>query len=166
MDQIAPNWKESFFQSEKSLFDILKVNIHKQSNFILEHISVSEETNNIVTYVLQNKEKQFQDYEHQTGYHIWIEGEIRANGFDPMNIITLKDRQLHQNFLKVLLGDQEYLIQKPVIAISDQDFTKITQLLFITNKQPIQTKDSLIIDGFGKIKGNYKKSENTFYLSI
>jgi hypothetical protein len=156
LDEMFPKWKESFFHSEKSLFEIFKQYV-KAKKLEIDDVAISEETEEIVHLITKNKEKEIDNFLEQTGFHFTIEGRIAAKSIDPMNITFLENKLLHKRFIKVMMNNEEFLIQQPVISYFKDNFRDITKLHLILNHQPIIKADSIIIDGIGEIKGDYRE---------
>ncbi|WHY79871.1 hypothetical protein QNH20_12295 [Neobacillus sp. WH10] len=164
LDDLSPHWKESFWDKEETLYDILK---QFSDEFIkISDVEISSDTEKAIELAIQNRKNAFDNFEQQKGIHLFIEGEIIAKSFDPMNIVLLEDRFLHKNFIKVRIGNDDYLVQQPVIAYCKDGLQKITKLQLILKHNPIEEVDSLIIDGIGLIKGRYVKQENVLHLYL
>ena len=72
-------------------------------------VKISPETEEVVNFALEKRIKAFEEFNEQAGIHLYIEGEITAESFDPMNIIPLEDRLLHKSFIKVRMNNEDYL---------------------------------------------------------
>ncbi|MFJ8068308.1 hypothetical protein ACIQZD_05035 [Peribacillus sp. NPDC096447] len=157
---------ESFFDREDTLYDLLK----QQSGDYMEHsmadVKKSPETEEVINFAMEKRMKAFEEFNKQAGIHLYIEGKITAVSFDPMNIIPLEDRLLHKSFIKVRMNNEDFLIQKPVIAHVDDGIQNIIKLHLIVENEPSENIDSLTIDGIGEIKGRYKKQENILHVLI
>ena len=129
-------------------------------------VKISSETVEVVNLAIEKKWKAFEEFNKQEGIHVYIEGEITAVSFDPMNIIPLEDRLLHMSFIKVRMNNEDFLIQQPVITHVDDGIHYINKLHLIVDYIPIENIDSLIIDGVGVIKGRYKKQGNMLHVLI
>ncbi|MFJ6268261.1 hypothetical protein ACIQGW_25275 [Lysinibacillus xylanilyticus] len=164
LDEFSPGWKESFWGKEETLYDIFKQlsdDVIKISN-----IEISPETEEVINFAIQNRKNTFENFEQQKGIHLFIEGEITAKSFDPMNIVSFENRLLHKNFIKVEINNEDYLIQQPVIAYCKDGLQNMIKLHLIFKIHPIENVDSLKIDGIGVIKGRYEKQENVFHLYV
>ncbi|RHW43352.1 hypothetical protein D1B31_01400 [Neobacillus notoginsengisoli] len=166
LDEFSPDWKESFFETNDTLFDLIKQ--LDVGPIPLDHIEeeISTETVEAVNSVIQLRKKEFKAFECQTGTHIFIEGEITALFFDPINILSFGGKFLHKNFVKVRINNNEYLVQQPTIAYCKDGLKHINKLHLYLKDNPIENTDSLMIPNVGKIDGRYTKRENTFYLTV
>lgn len=166
LDVIAPDWKKNFLDSDKSLYDILKQHVVESIDLTDDIITISQETVDIVDYVIKNKQKPIDEFEKQDGIHLLIEGPIVVTSFDPMNISYTEEKQLHQTFIGVRLNNKEYIIQQPVITYPKDGFKHVTKMHLIVKKEPIETHESLIIEGIGEIKGMVKKDGKEILLVL
>lgn len=165
LEDISPNWQESYFNTEDSLFEFFKQQFSALKKIEINDLAISKETEAIVEFVINNKEKEFKKFSAKPGFHLYIDGHISIKSFDPMNIISLENQFLHKNYLKVGIGNCEYLIQQPVIAYSIEHFRNISRLHLILDKKPVVNSDSLSIDGVGEIIGHYNEQEGVLYVS-
>ncbi|PEJ24039.1 hypothetical protein CN689_27620 [Peribacillus butanolivorans] len=164
LDEFSPGWKESFWGKEETLYDIFK---QLSDDFIkISNVEISPETEEVINFAIQNKKNTFENFEQQKGIHLFIEGEITAKSFDPMNIVPFENRLLHKNFIKVRINNEDYLVQQPVIAYCKGGLQNIIKLHLILKNNPIENVDSLTIDGIGEIKGRYEKQENVLHLYV
>jgi len=132
----------------------------------ISNIEISPETEEVINFAIQNRKNTFENFEQQKGIHLFIEGEITAKSFDPMNIVSFENRLLHKNFIKVGINNEDYFIQQPVIAYSKDGLQNMIKLHLILKNNPIENADSLKIDGIGVIKGRYEKQENVLHLYV
>ncbi|OJD71026.1 hypothetical protein [Bacillus sp. NH11B] len=164
LDEFSPGWKESFWGKEETLYDIFK---QLSDDFIkISNIEISPETEEVINFAIQNRKNTFGNFEQQKGIHLFIEGEITAKSFDPMNIVPFENSLLHKNFIKVRINNEDYLVQQPVIAYCKGGLQNIIKLHLILKNNPIENVDSLTIDGIGEIKGRYEKQENVLHLYV
>ncbi|MDP1418243.1 hypothetical protein Q8G35_07450 [Peribacillus simplex] len=166
LEELSPGWMESFFEIEDTLYDLLKQQSGDYMEYSIADVKISPETEEVVNFAKEKRTKAFEEFNKQAGIHLYIEGEITAKSFDPMNIILLEDRLLHKSFIKVRMNNEDFLIQQPVIAHVDNGIQNINKLHLILEKRPIENMDSLTIDGVGEIKGRYKKQENMLHVLI
>jgi hypothetical protein len=166
VDEISPNWQEDFFETDQTLFDFFKERFGEPTGSIIDEIPISDETEKILNYVIDSRKRPFLEFEKQTGIHLYIEGALTLKAFDPMNITSLDDKLLHHNFLKIAINNQEFLFQQPVIAYLNGGLSKISKLHLILSNPPIETKESLILDRIGEIKGSYQKQGHNWLLFV
>ena len=160
LDDFVPDWKESFWEKEETLYDLLK-QVYDEVEPIND-IEIYPETGKIIEHALKNRQNSIRNFEQQEGIHLFIQGKITAKSFDPMNIVLYEDKFLHKNFIKIEINNQEYLIEQPVIAYCKGGLQNINKLHLIVRKSPIENIDSLIIDGVGLIKGRYEKMKTIY----
>lgn len=166
LEELSPGWMESFFDIEDTLYDLLKQQSGDYMENSIADVKISSETEEVVNFAMEKRFKAFEEFNEQAGIHLYIEGEITAKSFDPMNIIPLEDRLLHKSFIKVRMNNQDFLIQQPVIAHVDNGIQNINKLHLILENAPIENIDSITINDVGEIKGRYKKQENILHLLI
>ncbi|MFT4415818.1 hypothetical protein ACLM5H_18320 [Fredinandcohnia humi] len=166
LDELSPDWRESFLGTEETLYDLFKQHLDDYIVNPIEQIEISPETEEVINFALENRKKEFEKFEEQKGIHLFIDGEIIAKSFDPMNIISLGDRLLHKNFLKVGINNKDYLFQQPVIVDCKGSFQNIDKLHLIVKDRPIENIDSLTVEGVGEIKGRYVKQEDRYHLFV
>ncbi|MDM5293349.1 hypothetical protein QUF81_09165 [Peribacillus simplex] len=155
-----------FFGIEETLYDLVKKHSGDDIKYPIADVRISSETEKAVNFALEKRKNEFEEFYQKAGIHLYIEGEITAKTYDPMNIIPLEDRLLHKSFLEVRINNEDYHIQQPVIAYFGNGIQSINRLHLILENKPIENIDSLTIDGVGEIKGRYKKQENTLHLLI
>ncbi|AZU60991.1 hypothetical protein [Neobacillus mesonae] len=166
LDKISPDWKYEFFESELSLYDFFKQQYAELSEFNLEDIEISKETQDIVNFIKQNKVNEFETFLQKPGFHLLIEGKIAVKTFDPMNITILGEKVLHKSYVKVRISDSEYFIRQPVMACFSDHFLNLNKLHLILDINPVMKFDSLSIHGIGVIEGEYMKRGNYHHLLI
>ncbi|MGG0589817.1 hypothetical protein ABEY80_08270 [Priestia megaterium] len=166
LDELSPGWKESFFDTNATLFDLIKrLNIAPPKQAI-EDIQISPETEAAVNFAVESRKKELDEFEAQIGIHLFIEGEIIALSFDPMNIVPFENMLLHKNYIKVRINNQEYLVQQPSLTYCADGLKNINKLLIVLKDKPLETDDSLLITGIGEIMGQYTIKEDTINLVI
>lgn len=166
LDELSPGWKEQFFETEVTLYDLVKMLVDDKLHTSIEDTDISKETEDVIKLTLEERTKQFEKFNEQDDIELHIVGQILATAFDPMNIIPLEDRLLHKNFIKIRMNDQEYLLQQPVIGYWNGRIQNIHTLHLTLKTKPIEQNDSLIIAGVGEIKGKYLKQGNRYQLFI
>ncbi|MFJ7928855.1 hypothetical protein [Peribacillus sp. NPDC096448] len=166
LEELSPGWMESFFDKGDTLYDLLKQQSCDYMEYSMADVEISPETEEVINFAKEKRIKAFEEFNKKAGIHLYIEGEITAVSFDPMNIIPLEDRLLHKSFIKVRMNNQDFLIQQQVIAHVDDGIRKINKIHLILENEPIENIDSLTINGVGEIKGRYKKQENILHVLI
>lgn len=165
LDEILPEWKKSFFNSDKSLYAFLKQNINVDLSFNNE-IIISKETKQILHFVQNERDKDFKQFYKKKGYHLYIVGNIKLNSFNPMNVKLNKNKALHKSFLSVRIHNKTYMINQPVLASFEEDFKNMKQVHIIMNEKPIETNNGLNVVGIGDIEGEYEEVENSIFLYL
>jgi len=150
LDELTPDWKESFFESNLTLYDLLKKYIDLPISQINE-VSISNDTKTIVELVKHRKEAEFKEFEAKKGYHLVLEGNMKSTLIDPMNIVKSGNKLLHKNFLKVKVGENEYLFQQPVVAYTNENSRVISKLHVILEEKPVEKDDFLMLKDLGEI---------------
>ncbi|PGL69345.1 hypothetical protein [Bacillus sp. AFS055030] len=164
LDEFSPSWKESFWNKEETLYDLLKQ--FSDGTVKVSEVEITPETDAVINFAMQSRKKRFENFEQQKGIHLFIEGEITAKSFDPMNIVPFEDRLLHKNVIQVRINNEDYLIQQPVITYWKGGIQNIVRLHMILKNIPIAKIDAITVDGIGVIKGRFRKKENAIYLYV
>ncbi|MFN7252399.1 MAG: hypothetical protein ACK4M9_16710 [Anaerobacillus sp.] len=161
LDEFSPGWKEHFLGNEETLYDLLK---QLSKGFVkIDDVEISPETEEVISAAKNNRRKAFESFEQQKGIHLFIEGEITAKSFDPMNIVPFEERLLHKNFIMVSMNKEDYLLQQPVITYGG--LQNINKLHLLLKNTPIENGEYLTIEGVGIIKGRrFEKQKNTLVL--
>lgn len=116
-----------------------------------------KKTEEIFKKVLEERNRPFEQFMNTKGTHLYIDGKIMVTSFDPMNIVSLDDKRLHQNFIGVSINNEKYSLQQPVVTYSKDDFKSIDKLHLILMEEPIVNQGSLVIAGMGVLSGITKK---------
>ncbi|PEC82304.1 peptide ABC transporter permease [Bacillus cereus] len=165
LDEVLPEWKKSFFNSDKSLYAFLKQNIY----FVLSlnnEITVSEKTMQILHFVQNERDKDFNHFYEEKGYHLYIIGNIKLNSFNPMNVILNGNKALHKTFLSVSIHNKTYMINQPVLASFEEDFKNMTKVHIIINEKPKETDNGWNVLGVGDIEAEYEEVEGSIFLYL
>ncbi|QQZ09706.1 hypothetical protein [Heyndrickxia vini] len=157
LDQLTDSWKEAFTRSKKTLYEIFKEHIDILPSHPIK-ISPDDEAMSIFNYVKGEKEKVFESFINNKGFHLLIEGNMTVTSFDPMNIVSLNNHLLHQNFIKLIISGKDYYFTQPVLARFTEKIQTINQLHLIFEKKPTIFSNHIEIDGIGKIEGIYDES--------
>lgn len=166
LDELSPNWKESFLGTNETLYELIKrLNIASRKQ-ATEEVQISLKTEAAVNFAVESRKKELDEFEVQVGTQLFIEGEIIALSFDPMNIVPFEGRLLHKNYIKVRINNQEYLIQQPSLTYCVDGLKNIKKLLIVLKNKPLETGDSLLITGIGEIKGQYTIQGDTINLVV
>lgn len=166
MDEFAPNWKESFFETDSTLFDLIKKLNIEPATHPIENVEISPETVESVNYDIELRKKEFEKFEGQKGTQLFIKGKITAFNFDPMNIVPFEGKLFHKTYIKIRINNNEYFIQQPTIAYGEDGLININKLHLFLKDNPIENVNSLSVPGVGEINGRYTKKKNTYYLFV
>ncbi|MFC5735350.1 hypothetical protein [Cytobacillus gottheilii] len=154
-------WKDKFFTGNSTLYDILKQEVKHEFKEI-DHINISSETLAIIENVNRDRLDMFTQFEHKEGYHLYLFGDMERETFDPMNTVVGKQRELHQNFINVLLNGTEYLIKQPVIAYYNS-LNKLNKLHIVLPDKPVNRNGKVTIIGIGDIRGKLSEEDGSYY---
>ncbi|PEP50895.1 peptide ABC transporter permease [Bacillus wiedmannii] len=165
LDEIHPEWRTNFFNSDKSLYSFLKQNINVDLSFNNE-IAISKETKQILHFVQNERDKDFKQFYKEKGYHLYIVGDIKLNSFNPMNVKLNKNKALHKTFLSVSIHNKTYMINQPVLASFEEDFKNMKQVHIIMNEKPIEANNGWNVVGIGDIEGEYEEVGNSIFLYL
>ena len=164
IEEINPNWKDLFFETDKLLYDLLKDVVEWEANEI-SNVEISMNTKSIIDYIRKDKQHVFKEFESKEGYHLLITGDIISKGFDPMNIVANETQLLHKNFLSILINDIEYHISQPVITHYKEKYNLISKLHIVLDKEPVYKNGLVSIKGLGEIQGQYFEHEGVHYIN-
>ena len=165
LDEVLPEWKKSFFNSEKSLYAFLKQNINVDLSLNNE-IIISKETKQILHFVQDERDKNFNHFYEEKGYHLYIIGNIKLNSFNPMNVKLNGNKALHKTFLSVGIHNKTYMINQPVLASFEEDFKNMTKVHIIINEKPKETNNGWNVLGVGDIEAEYEEVEGSIFLYL
>ncbi|WP_422124641.1 hypothetical protein DHX103_07425 [Planococcus sp. X10-3] len=161
LDQLLPRWQAEFMHSERDLYHFFKKRHPDYSPVSIAAPDNKADVDGIIKTIEDQKKKAFQSFTEGSGHKMTLTGEMKAAGFDPMNIIILGDRALHQKFLKIRIGAMEHFLQGPVLTVFDKDFMTIKTVEIFTEKPPHQSEEALDIEGIGTIQGNIEFADET-----
>lgn len=164
LDSLLPHWKEGFWEREETLYDQLKEIAGTLESII--DVKISSETEKVIHFVTDKRKNKLKSFEQQEGFHVFIEGKIWGKTIDPMNIVSIENKALHEHFIKVKISDKDYLISQPVIAYYEDRLQNINKLHLILENKPGENSQSIVIDGLGEINGQYEKREDALYLYV
>lgn len=165
LDEVLPEWKKSFFNSDKSLYAFLKQNINVDLSLNNE-ITISKETKQILHFVQDERDKDFNHFYEEKGYHLYIIGNIKLNSFNPMNVKLNGNKALHKTFLSVGIHNKTYMINQPVLASFEEDFKNMTKVHIIMNEKPIETNNGWNVVGIGDIEAEYEEVDGSIFLYL
>jgi len=157
LDRLKSDWKEILFQTDLSLYDLLKRQLpFKTTKYDIsyEEGSLYEAIINKINYLRTNEIIQFLESQ---PYQVSIKGNFKIKGFDPMNIITSGNHQLHKNFLSLETKHGMTFIQQPVVTYFKDSFLSIEKIHFSLPKKPVIGENYVLIDGVGKFEGTVRK---------
>ena len=166
LDELSPNWKESFLGTNETLYELIKRLNSAPQKQATEEVEISPETETAVNFAVESRKKELDEFEVQIGTQLFIEGEIIALSFDPMNIVPFEGGLLHKNYIKVRVNNQECLIQQPSLTYGGDGLKNINKLVIVLKNKPLETGDSLLITGIGEIKGQYTIQGDTINLVV
>ncbi|WP_440897016.1 hypothetical protein ACS127_03170 [Amphibacillus sp. Q70] len=153
LDKVSKDWQLSFTESSLSLYHFFQKHFSNHQLVPVKLPDNQQEVNTIVDKARELKMSVFEQFNQRQDSKIIITGLIKIIGFDPMNITVIDGKALHHHFVKLKIGNNDYLIQKPVHTTFSDDFMQIETLQFYADAPPEQVGDQLFIDGMGWIKG-------------
>lgn len=162
LDELYPDWKESFFEADKLLYDFLK-DIVEWETGETGSVKISEETKTIINTIRENKQETFRQFENMVGCHIFITGDIVFKGFDPMNIVAAENQLFHKNFISVLISGKEYHINQPVVTHYRKKYNNINKLHLVLDEEPVYNNGIICIGGLGEIEGQLIEDKGVYY---
>lgn len=153
LDKVSKDWQLSFTASSLSLYHFFKKYYSNHQLVPVKLPDNQQEVNAIVGKARELKMNVFEQFNQHQGSKIILTGLIKITGFDPMNITLIDGKAVHHHFVKFKIGNDDYLIRKPVRTTFSEDFMQVETLQFYSDTLPEQTGDHLFIDGIGRIKG-------------
>lgn len=165
LDEISTNWKNSFFHSDYLLYDFLKGKVNWEFRPIAT-VEISDETLSIMEEIRKNKAEAFRQFEVQKGYHLFITGEFKRKYFDPMNVIVEGNKQLHKNFLTILINGIKYHLNQPSIIYYNETNHTINKLHLVLEEKPMVHDGWIIIEDLGKIQAKLTEKDGDFYINL
>ncbi|MCG3087933.1 hypothetical protein [Sporosarcina cyprini] len=163
LDRLCADWEKQFQETDQSLYSFFLQFVDVEGSN-LDAVPVTEETVNILKRVQKERAAAFATVEQEAPVVVTINGAIRVTGIDPMNITAGEQIALHRNFLRVLISEQEYLIQHPVIAKYTNHLFYCHQLKIMLDEPPEIVEHGVLIKGVGEFRGRF--DEMSFTLSI
>lgn len=165
LDEIAPNWKETFFESDNMLYDMLKERVEWEP-YRIHDLEISDETISIMESITKDREEIFHQFEQKKGYHVYIKGDMVSKGFDPMNVIVKDNKLLHKHFISVEINDKVWQINQPVVVDSGDTFSAIKQLHIVLDEKPIIRDGVIFVECVGEVKGNLVEKDHFYYIVL
>ena len=129
-------------------------------------ITISKETKQILHFVQDERDKDFNHFYEEKGYHLYIIGNIKLNSFNPMNVKLNGNKALHKTFLSVGIHNKTYMINQPVLASFEEDFKNMTKVHIIMNEKPIETNNGWNVVGIGDIEAEYEEVDGSIFLYL
>lgn len=167
IDRLYKNWKDTFFQSKLSLYDQLKEYLPMTT--YRTNISCNDEMlyDSIIQKINEFRMTQIQQYLEQNPYQVTILGNFKIKSFDPMNIITSGNLQLHNHFLSIETNDNKrFFIQRPVVTFFKENFLTVEKIKFSLPEKPEIKNHCLVIEGVGEFEGNILEEEQHFEITV
>ena len=166
LDYYMPEWKDKFFEYNGSLYDLLKLHFNVE-DCVVEDTVNRPDIDEVVRTVIKDRESALNSYEEKQGYHLWIEGEVKIRTLDPMNIVSFEDRLLHKNYLKLVIQQQDYLFQQPIVTyIGDKNLFFPRKVHFVMSSKPDVKENAIHVQGVGDIKGEYEIKDNHIFIRV
>lgn len=118
----------------------------------------------LIHLIFQKRDEKIDKALQKARYVLNIYGAIRITGIDPMNITARGKKVLHENFVRLKMGEQEFLLQKPVIALNDENIFHSEHVQILLDEKPIVEDGQLTIADIGVVKGRIDESKLTLWL--
>lgn len=149
MDSLCGNWQASYDSSGMYLYDYFKTQMEWTPK------EFTPKVNAYISYILRKHDnlvrKEITDFYINSGYEIILDGRFSITGFDPMNIVTLDNRLLHKNFVKL---SNKYLIkEKAITTYEENNVLTATSVEFFIKEAPLMIEGGIYIEGVGELKG-------------
>lgn len=163
LDELSPNWQDSFMESSLTLYPFFRQCITIEPTTIDTPL-ISGETLEVIEYVNESKENDFEQFKSAKGYHLSIHGAMTFKMIDPMNIVFSEQKLLHTNYIALLINGQEYLFQQPVITQFKESIRSIHAIQLVLSEKPTVQNNMLIIEGVGEMDGVFDEGNGVFQL--
>jgi hypothetical protein len=163
LDELSPGWQATFMQSELTLYEYFR----QFAVPVQEKPSASDSAVDVgllVTTIMNERDERIEETLRQAKYLLNIQGEIKVAGIDPMNIIASGNKVLHENFIRLKMNEQDYLLQQPVIAFIEKSIFHCKQVQIPLNEKPNVEEGQIMIPGIGIIKGRFDEVESNLWL--
>lgn len=163
LDELAPGWQADFMQSELTLYEYFS----QFAEPVYEKRVTSDSTvdvSELVSTIMNERDERVEESLQQANYVLTIHGDINVTGIDPMNIIASGNKVLHQNFIRVKMNEQEYLVQQPVIALLEDSIFRCKHIQIPLNEKPYVVDGQIMIPGVGIIKGRLDEVKSSLWL--
>ncbi len=164
LDDYDPDWKDRFWDHEKTVFDQLKACFNDDQ--AAQSLQKNVEVKNVIETINRSKKEVIEAYEQRKGHHLIIEGNIKIESFDPMNVTVFENKLLHENFLKIKVNNTSYLLREPVITYYQDEIHRITKLLVSLKRPPIEKKNALLLADIEELEGKYEKKGTAYHVLV
>ncbi|WAA11798.1 hypothetical protein [Fervidibacillus halotolerans] len=135
LDQLEINWHKDFMDADLSLYDFFKQKTNNHPISII-HISVNKETKQIASNIRNKKTEEFRSFYNQSGFQLTIRASMKISKLDPMNIVSLDQRLLHKNFVKIKIKETTVLFQKPVVTHFQENPWSCNEVQIMLEEKP------------------------------
>ena len=163
LDELSPGWQANFMQSELTLYEYFRQfaePVHEKLSASNSAVDVSV----LVTTIMNERDERIEETLRLAKYVLNIQGEIKVAGIDPMNIIASGNKVLHQNFVRLKMNEQDYLLQQQVIAFIEDSIFRCKHVQIPLNEKPIVEEGQIIIPDIGIIKGQFDEAGLNLWL--
>ncbi|MGG0668370.1 hypothetical protein [Sporosarcina koreensis] len=163
LDELYSGWQADFMQSELTLYEYFRKfveSVHEKLVASDSAVDIGE----LVSTIMNERDEGITDSLQRANYVLTIHGEIRVTGIDPMNIIANGKKVLHQNFVRLKMNEQDYLVQQPVIALLEDSIFRCKHVQIPLNEKPYVVDGQIMIPGVGIIKGRLDEVESNLWL--
>ncbi len=165
MDQLELDWQKEFVESDKMLYDYFcsKIVYSIQS---VEVTAVSP-AEFLVNQEDKYRQTKLREFYYQKGYRVVLKGDIRITGFNPMMVIPLGDRVLHETFLGIDIAQQNFFIHNQVLSTHvSEDMQLLSALEIFVEYPPVVEGDLVKVSGVGELKGRVSLEDEVFNVHL
>ncbi|MBD7938219.1 hypothetical protein H9655_14390 [Cytobacillus sp. Sa5YUA1] len=161
LETFSPKWKEELFDHQLTLYEVLKQEFESLAK-APKRMHLAYSLDNLIHEAEISKEREISHFKETNGLLFTLIGQGKIQQFDPMNIIKLHKNFLHKNGMTIRLQEQSIYFSKPVLALTENGLSDVTQLQFFIDHPPEQTIDGISIDGIGHFLGELKQIGDNF----
>lgn len=166
LDHVVPDWKKAHFQTDKTLFEQLKDLFDIEDLQILEQVNISRATESLYKQIQEQKQRAIHTYSSREGTHVYIKGDVKVKGFDPMNVVCHEDIRLHKTFIQIQMNDQILHINQPTIIYFKEDGKTIDKLHLIVKEVTFKGSNEFDLEGIGKVDGQGHWINNAIWIRV
>jgi len=159
LDDFIPDWKREYMASSSFLYDYFLGKMERKIS--VDDPPVDPETERKASFLFQKetdkRDGEFAKFYSSKGYLITIEGSLKIQGFDPMNLLPKGNQLLHKRFLKVLINGDTFVFNQSCVTQMTGEGLDCNKLQFFTPQLPEMLGETIQIGTFPPMKGTWSQ---------